>query len=37
MNREKKRVLRGSIAKLKDIITSLKGIYRGEYIRSSSF
>ena len=37
MNREERRVLKDNIAKLKDIIASLKEVYKKIYIRLSSF
>ena len=37
MDREERRVLRGSIAELKGIIAGLRGIYKEGRIRSSSF
>ena len=37
MDKRERRVLRGSIARWKDIIVNLEGIYRGGYIRLDSF
>ena len=37
MDREERRVLGDSIARLKSIIANLRGIYRREHIRLDSF
>ena len=37
MSRGEKYILKGSIARLKDIIAGLEEVYRREYIRLGSF